>query len=210
MKLTKMIVLFCVAAILLLCGCAAAEEAPGTAVEMTRRMGNGINLGNTMEACNNGKSGGNTTDDPRHYETYWGQPVTTPRMLQGMKEAGFDTIRIPVAWMTNATHLNQGDYTISPKYMDRVEEVLLKDDDTGLITDLLKEDCTFHTEKGDNCTRFRLFVTFRREDSQTPTDNMENHEGDNRDSVRKFIYRNSLFILRDGQLYDVVGNGVCL
>ena len=106
------------------CACAAAEEAPATSVEMTRRMGNGINLGNTMEACNNGKSGGMTTDDPKHYETYWGQPVTTPEMLKAMKEAGFDTIRIPVAWMTNATRLDQGDYTISPKYLDRVEEIV--------------------------------------------------------------------------------------
>ena len=106
------------------CACAAAEEAPATSVEMTRRMGNGINLGNTMEACNNGKSGGMTTDNPKFYETYWGQPVTTPEMLKAMKEAGFDTIRIPVAWMTNATRLSEGDWTISPKYLDRVEEIV--------------------------------------------------------------------------------------
>ena len=85
--------------ILLLCcsACASAEDAPSTSLEMTRRMGNGINLGNTMEACNNGKSGGMTSEDPKYYETYWGQPVTTPEMLKAMKEAGFDTIRIPVA-----------------------------------------------------------------------------------------------------------------
>ena len=115
------------------CACAAAEEAPATSVEMTRRMGNGINLGNTMEACNNGKSGGMTTDNPTYYETLWGQPVTTPEMLKAMKEAGFDTIRIPVAWMTNATRLNQGDYTISPKYLDRVEEIVNYALDTDMI-----------------------------------------------------------------------------
>ena len=93
---------------LVFCGTDAfAEEAPVNALEMTRRMGNGINLGNTMEACNNGKSGGMTTGSPKYYETYWGQPVTTPEMLKAMKEAGFDTIRIPVAWMTNATHLSE-------------------------------------------------------------------------------------------------------
>ena len=125
MRKTGMLILILVLALLLCgCACASAEEAPATSVEMTRRMGNGINLGNTMEACNNGKSGGMTTDSPKHYETYWGQPVTTPEMLKAMKEAGFDTIRIPVAWMTNATHLNKGDYTISPKYLDRVEEIV--------------------------------------------------------------------------------------
>ena len=95
-----------------------------TAVEMTRLMGNGINLGNTMEACNNGASGGNTSDSPSYYETMWGQPITTAEMLKAMKEAGFDTIRIPVAWMTNATHLNKGDWTIAKPYMDRVEEIV--------------------------------------------------------------------------------------
>ena len=65
----------------------ASAEAPADAVAMTRLMGNGINLGNTMEACNNGVLGGNTTDDPVFYETYWGQPRTTAAIVQGMKEA---------------------------------------------------------------------------------------------------------------------------
>ena len=112
---------------------ALAEEAPGNAIEMSRRMGNGINLGNTMEACNNGKTGGRVSESPGFYETYWGQPVTTPEMLQAMKAAGFDTLRIPVAWMTNATHLNRGDYTISEKYMDRVEEIVNYALDAGMI-----------------------------------------------------------------------------
>lgn len=93
-----------------------------TALEATRLMGNGINLGNTMEACDNNV--GIKTNAPLSYETYWGQPKTTQAMIDGMKAAGFDTIRIPVAWMTNATHLYEGDYTIDADYMDRVEEVV--------------------------------------------------------------------------------------
>lgn len=133
------------AAVLLMLSSAAAEgENPGmeitpadpaslSAVEMTRLMGNGINLGNTMEACNNGKLGGNTTDDPAFYETMWGQPVTTAEMMTAMKAAGFDTIRIPVAWMTNAAHLNQGDYSISDAYMKRVEEIVNYALDAGMF-----------------------------------------------------------------------------
>lgn len=93
-----------------------------TALEATRLMGNGINLGNTMEACDNNV--GIKTNAPLSYETYWGQPKTTQAMIDSMKAAGFDTIRIPVAWMTNATHLYEGDYTIDAGYMDRVEEVV--------------------------------------------------------------------------------------
>ncbi len=93
-----------------------------TALEATRLMGNGINLGNTLEACDNNV--GIKTSTPLSYETHWGQPKTTQAMIDGMKAAGFDTIRIPVAWMTNATHLYEGDYTIDADYMDRVEEVV--------------------------------------------------------------------------------------
>lgn len=93
-----------------------------TALEATRLMGNGINLGNTLEACDNNV--GIKTNAPLSYETYWGQPKTTQAIIDGMKAAGFDTIRIPVAWMTNATHLYEGDYTIDAGYMDRVEEIV--------------------------------------------------------------------------------------
>ena len=93
-----------------------------TAVELTRLMGNGTNLGNTMEACDSGT--GSVSEDLGCYETMWGQPVTTQEMISGMKAAGFDTLRIPVAWMTNATDLAKGDCTISEAYLDRVEEII--------------------------------------------------------------------------------------
>ena len=93
-----------------------------TALEATRLMGNGINLGNTLEACDNNV--GIKTNTPLSYGTHWGRPKTTQAMIDGMKAAGFDTIRIPVAWMTNATHLYEGDYTVDADYMDRVEEVV--------------------------------------------------------------------------------------
>ena len=67
-----------------------------TALEATRLMGNGINLGNTLEACDNNV--GIKTNTPLSYETHWGQPKTTQAMIDGMKAAGFDTIRIPVTW----------------------------------------------------------------------------------------------------------------
>ena len=122
-------------ALMLLCLlCApASAEAPADAIAMTRLMGNGINLGNTMEACNNGMSGGNITDSTAYYETLWGQPVTTAEMVRAMKDAGFDTLRIPVAWMTNASHLDKGDDTISPAYLARVEEIVNYALDAGMF-----------------------------------------------------------------------------
>ncbi len=91
-----------------------------SSVEFVRMMGNGINLGNTMEAYGHNQGTGMTT---AAYETMWGQPITTEEMIVGMKEAGFDTLRIPVAW-TNMMDYESGDYTIAEEYLDRVEEIV--------------------------------------------------------------------------------------
>ncbi len=92
-----------------------------TAVELTKLMGNGINLGNTMEAVSTSLG---TDRKPTAYETAWGQPVTTQEMITAMKEAGFDSIRIPVAWMNTVDYANGDDYTISEDYLNRVEEII--------------------------------------------------------------------------------------
>ena len=92
-----------------------------TSLDMIRAMGNGINLGNTLEAYNhNGYLAG---ADPDGFETGWGQPYTTAEMIQGMKNAGFDTLRIPVAW-TNGMNFEEGDYTIDERLMSRVETIV--------------------------------------------------------------------------------------
>ncbi len=98
-----------------------AEENTLTSLEVVRAMGNGINLGNTLEAYNH--SGYVKGADPTSFETSWGQPTTTEEMIKGMKAAGFDTIRIPVAW-TNGMNYESSDYTIDERLMNRVDEVV--------------------------------------------------------------------------------------
>lgn len=92
-----------------------------TSLEVIRAMGNGINLGNTLEAYNHQAyiNGSSATSG----EIVWGQPRTTQEMIQGMKAAGFGTIRIPIAW-TNGMNYESGDYTIDSALMDRVDEVV--------------------------------------------------------------------------------------
>ncbi|MCR4735572.1 MAG: glycoside hydrolase family 5 protein [Treponema sp.] len=92
-----------------------------SATELTKIMGNGINLGNTMEAYRS--AGMNTKQSATAYEVLWGQPVTSEKMIKGYKAAGFDTLRIPVAW-TNAIDYAKGDYTINKDYLDRVETIV--------------------------------------------------------------------------------------
>lgn len=92
-----------------------------TAIDVANLMGNGINLGNTMEAYGHNSYG--VDADTSAYETLWGQPVTTQEMITAMKGAGFDSLRIPVAW-TNMMDYENGDYTINPAYLERVEEIV--------------------------------------------------------------------------------------
>ncbi len=91
------------------------------ALELTQLMGNGINLGNTMEAYNH--SAYVNGSDPTSFENLWGQPTTTQEMIDGMKAMGFDTLRVPVAW-TNGMNFESGDYTIDERLMNRVEEIV--------------------------------------------------------------------------------------
>lgn len=90
----------------------------------------GLNLGNTMEAYNAGgcekysytwipKIGNNT---PANYESCWGAPVTSQEMIDGIKAAGFNTVRIPVFWGNMME--NDGTWTINKKYLERVREIV--------------------------------------------------------------------------------------
>lgn len=97
------------------------ESSDLTSLEVAELMGNGINLGNTMEAYGHKTLG--VTAEVSAYETLWGMPVTTKEMIDGMKAAGFDTLRLPVAW-TNMMDFENGDYTIADAYLNRVEEIV--------------------------------------------------------------------------------------
>ena len=105
-----------------------------TAPEVTVLMGNGVNLGNTFEAYGHVNGTDRLTS---YYETFWGQPVTTREMIADYKAAGFDSIRIPVAW-TNMIDFESGDYTIGEAYLRRVAEVVdwaLEEDMFVIIND---------------------------------------------------------------------------
>ena len=91
------------------------------ALQLTKVMGNGINLGNTMDACGGGWIG--FKKDPLEYEHCWGMPETQKVMFTAYKEAGFDCVRIPVSWL-NAMDIANGDYTIDSRYINRVAKIV--------------------------------------------------------------------------------------
>ena len=93
-----------------------------TTAEIVNDMGVGINLGNTFE------SSGMSLSSVQAYETGWGSPTITQKMIQGYADSGFGVLRVPVAW----SNLMTGNYDIDHDYLARVTEVIDWALDTGM------------------------------------------------------------------------------
>ena len=131
MKKTARAIAFAMAMILLIGVCpvtskAESEKLTGkTAWEITQMMGKGWNLGNTFDA-----TGGNK-NDVYSQETSWGNPKVTKELIDGVKAAGFTTIRIPVTWYKHIDRSNG--YKIDDAFLDRVNQVVDYAFDNGLF-----------------------------------------------------------------------------
>lgn len=94
-----------------------AKDVPDTeAFAFTRDMKIGWNLGNTFDAADC-----TWLDDELKYEYAWCNAITSPKLIQAVKEAGFNTIRIPVSWHN---HVSGENFEISEAWMARVQEVV--------------------------------------------------------------------------------------
>ncbi len=97
----------------------AEEDAPLTgltAVELVSRIKIGWNLGNTFDAT------GYSAPDILSHETSWGNPVVDMDLIQRVKDAGFNCIRIPISWYRHVS--DDGSFTIDPAFMARIREVV--------------------------------------------------------------------------------------
>lgn len=91
-----------------------------SSAEIVKDMKIGWNLGNTLDCYD-------YSDYATDGETAWGNPKTTKSMIDTVKAAGFNAVRIPVSWND---HMN-GD-TIDSAWMDRVNEVVDYAIDNGM------------------------------------------------------------------------------
>src|SRR5262245_6092527 len=99
-RLLPSALVLCLAALL-----AGSQEArPADAAHAAnKRLGRGINLGNALEA-------------PREGE--WGVRLS-PEYFRAIRDAGFDTVRLPVKWSAHAKA--DAPYTIDAKFAARVD-----------------------------------------------------------------------------------------
>lgn len=95
-----------------------------TAAQIVSDIKVGWNLGNTLDCY------GVDWELEGSYETAWGNPETTKSMIDAVKAAGFNAVRIPVSW---ADHMD-ADGNVDAAWMDRVQEVVDYSMDNGLYT----------------------------------------------------------------------------
>lgn len=93
---------------------ASAKSKLPTAQHIASKMGVGWNLGNTLEAiCR---------------ENAWGAGHTSQQLIDSVKAAGFNTVRLPVAWFCHSDTVTS---VIDKEWIARVKEVIdycIKDD----------------------------------------------------------------------------------
>ena len=123
----------------------------------------------------------------------------------------------------NATSLNEaeewipagyivpkvGEYTFKLDERAAVEDIIhiyLMDNETGIITDLIDNTYTFETSVKKNENRFAISVVLSQEESGTTTGVDDLLQQDKQ--AQKFIYNDQLFILRDGVVYDAMGQRI--
>jgi len=84
-----------------------AKQSLPPARQIANKMTVGWNLGNTLEAI-----GG---------ESAWGASLTSQRLIDSVKAAGFNTVRLPVSWFVHSDTVTS---VIHKAWMDRVKEVV--------------------------------------------------------------------------------------
>jgi endoglucanase len=86
------------AIIMIACFPAQARHKNQAAFDFAKRMGNGINFGNALDAPSEGA---------------WGV-VLKEEYFKAVKDAGFSHVRLPVRWSAHAR--NEPPYTINPRF----------------------------------------------------------------------------------------------
>lgn len=97
--------------------------------KLLAKLGLGWNLGNQFDAFHNSKE---WSGDRFLYpdETAWGNPKCTAATFTGLREAGFESVRIPVTWLNMIG--DAPDYKIDEDWLGRIKEVVGMARDAGL------------------------------------------------------------------------------
>ena len=127
----------------------------------------GWNLGNQFE-CSAPDQDGESMDignppNSIHAEEAWGNPVVTEAMIQAVKKAGFNAIRIPIRWQCHIT--DKQAMSIDPAWIARIKTVVdwCLDNDLKVIINAHHEKWLesrpYYANQEENCQKLTLLWT---------------------------------------------------
>lgn len=91
-----------------------------TAHELVKEIKIGYNIGNTLDSANYKKEFLGTEKGVSYYETLWHNPRITEDLIIFLKNAGFDSIRLPITYYD---HIKE-DGTIDSLWLERVASIV--------------------------------------------------------------------------------------
>ena len=110
--------------------------------------------------------------------------------------------RIPITVNAN----DEGEFLFSlmeNNYLGRLQHVLLHDMQNGFVTDLLERDYSAKLNAGTNAGRFYIQCVFAAEAPAVTTG--VNSIESNDDAPQKIMYKNKVYIIYQGRVYDMTG-----
>ena len=110
--------------------------------------------------------------------------------------------RIPITVNAN----DEGEFLFSlmeNNYLGRLQHVLLHDTQNGLVIDLLERDYSAKLNAGTNAGRFYIQCVFAAEAPAVTTG--VNSVESNDDAPQKIMYKNKVYIIYQGRVYDMTG-----
>ncbi|WP_022932480.1 glycoside hydrolase family 5 protein [Treponema bryantii] len=115
-----------------------------SAMDLAKQMECGWNLGNSLDARDNwsAQSKKFPFNQGVGSEAVWGEEITTKAIIETGIKNGYKTIRLPVTW---CNHLVDTNYTIDPKWMARVKEIVDWSIDAGYYV-ILNEHHSVHDD----------------------------------------------------------------
>jgi aryl-phospho-beta-D-glucosidase BglC (GH1 family) len=102
-----------------------------TAFQITSQMTVGWNLGNSLDCESTGYS---STASPSSFVTAWGNPEPSAALFRTVKEAGFNTVRIPTTWYEHIEWDESSQmYVVNETWMDYVKQTVDYAYDQGMF-----------------------------------------------------------------------------
>ena len=136
-----------------------------SAMDLAKQMECGWNLGNTLDSRDSwsAQSKKFPFSQGLSSETCWGEEKTTQEIIETGIKNGYKTIRLPVTW---CNHIIDTNYTIDPKWMARVKQIVDWSIDAGYYV-ILNEHHSVHDDMSNPLKHYEGYIVRSGDEKET-------------------------------------------